>query len=192
MEAWDSFNLDLELKMQQDGWDILMGTAEENSEMQHLKFNYVKIHPKAVTPEKIKGNLGFDLSVVADEDGGFYHHTYPGQPNDRRYVLLPGRRRIFHTGLKIAIQPGYGVLFWDRSGLSIVQGLTKLGGCIDCTYRGEWLVCLHNISEKNYTIVEGDRIIQCVTLPEYIIDFSEEKQLDKTARDEKGFGASGR
>jgi dUTP pyrophosphatase len=158
--------------------------------MQTLNFDYVKIHPKAVTPEKTPGNLGFDLSVVADEN--FFRWYEPGHPRERRYTLHPGQHKIFHTGLKIAIQSGYGVVFWDRSGLSIVQGLTMLGGCIDCTYRGEWLVCIKNVSQSNYTISEGDRIIQCITLPEFIINFHEQKSLDDTPRGESGFGASGK
>lgn len=151
--------------------------------MKRLNFDYVKIHPKATIPVKKPGDLGFDLSVVTDEDGGWYNH---------QFVLHPKQRRVFHTGLKIAIPSGYGVLFWDRSGLSVVQGLTKLGGCIDCTYRGEWLVCLHNLSNHNYDIEQGDRIIQCITIPEFIITFNEQKELDNTVRGESGFGASGR
>lgn len=160
--------------------------------MQRLKFDYVRIHPKATIPNKRPGNLGFDLSVVADVSGGWYRHYEPGQSIVRKFTLHPGQRRVFHTGLKIAIQSGYGVLFWDRSGLSIVQGLTKLGGCIDCTYRGEWMVCLYNLSNVNYEIEEGDRIIQCIAVPEFLIDFTEKKELDITTRGESGFGASGR
>ena len=158
--------------------------------MQHLAFKFVKIHPKAIVPEKIKGNLGFDLSVVRDEN--FYEHNYPGQRNDWRYILEPGQRRVFHTGLKMAIPGGYGVVFWDRSGLSVKQGLTKMAGCIDSTYRGEWLVCLHNTSTVEYEIIEGDRIIQAIVIPEFSITFKECKELDDTFRGEKGIGSSGR
>lgn len=158
--------------------------------MKYLNFEFVKIHPKAVTPEKINGNLGFDLSVVKDEE--FWEHNYPGKPNDYRYTLQPGQRRIFHTGLKMAIPGGYGVIFWDRSGLSAKHGLTKMAGCIDSTYRGEWLVCLHNTGDFAYNIIEGDRIIQCIVIEEYKITFKENKELDETARGASGFGASGR
>ena len=164
--------------------------------MLRLKFKYVKIHPKAVTPNKIAGNLGFDLSVVRDEDFTEYYgaRNLDGSPRilEHRYNLQPKTKKIFHTGLKIAIPVGYGVVFWDRSGMSAVKGLTKLAGCIDCTYRGEWLVCLYNLSDEVYPIVEGDRIIQCIILPDYQADFEEDKELDDTIRGEKGFGASGR
>ena len=167
--------------------------------MKNLNFEYVKIHPKAIAPEKIKGNLGFDLSVVRDI--GTENQKWPAlnllpftqnESGCYEFTVPPKERRIFHTGLKIAIQSGYGVVFWDRSGLSVMQGLTKLGGCIDSTYRGEWLVCLYNISDKPYVIKEGDRIIQCIVLEEYKIVFNENKELDETTRGASGFGASGR
>ena len=158
--------------------------------MQHLTFKFVKIHPKAIVPEKIKGNLGFDLSVVRDE--GFYEHNYTGQRNDWRYNLQAGQQRLFHTGLKMSIPGWYGVVFWDRSGMSGKHGITKMAGCIDSSYRGEWLVCLRNTSGVEYEIIEGDRIIQAVVIPEFSINFMECKDLDDTFRGKKGLGSSGR
>lgn len=155
--------------------------------MQQLYFNYVKIHPKAVTPVKSSGDLAFDLSVVRDES--FYKCNETG---NYKYTLQPNERRLFHTGLKIAIQSGHGVVLKDRSGMAAKHGIHVLAGVIDSTYRGEWLVCLLNTSNSNYTIIEGDRIAQGVVIPEYKITFIEDKKLDDTVRGEKGFGASGR
>jgi len=158
--------------------------------MKQLQFKYVKIHPKAIVPKKINGNLAFDLHVVRDEN--FYEHNWPGQPNDYRYRLMASQRRIFHTGLKMAIPVGYGVIVRDRSGLAVKQGLHVLAGVIDSSYRGEWMICLLNTGDNTYEIVEGDRIAQAIVVPEYKIDFMEEKDLDDTFRGESGFGASGR
>ena len=158
--------------------------------MKQLQFKYVKIHPKAIVPKKVSGNLAFDLHVVRDEN--FYEHNWPGQPNDYKYRLMAGQRRIFHTGLKIAIPVGYGVIVRDRSGLAVKQGLHVLAGVIDSSYRGEWMICLLNTGDNTYEIVEGDRIAQAIVVPEYKIDFMEEKDLDDTFRGESGFGASGR
>lgn len=155
-----------------------------------LTFKYVKIHPKAVIPHKQRGNLAFDLSVVHDEH--FYRHYDPGKKIEYRYILHPGERRLFHTGLKIAIPMDYGVMLRDRSGMAAKCGIHVLAGVIDCSYRGEWMVCLLNTSNNNYTIIEGDRIAQAVTVPEYNISFIEEKALDETFRGEGGFGSSGR
>ena len=158
--------------------------------MKTLEFKYVKIHPKAIAPTKVGGNLAFDLHVVKDEQ--FYEHSYPGKPNDFRYRLMAGQRRIFHTGLKMAIPSGYGCVIKDRSGLAVKQGLHVLAGVIDSSYRGEWMICLLNTGDGTYEIVEGDRIAQAILIPEYKIDFVEEKSLDDTLRGESGFGASGR
>ena len=158
--------------------------------MKTLDFDYVKIHPKAKAPEKIRGNLGFDLSVVKDET--FFEYSYPGENKTYKYELRPGERKLFHTGLKIAITPGYGVLLKDRSGMAAKFGIHVLAGVIDSTYRGEWLICLLNTSDKIYCIAEGDRIAQGIIVPEYIINFHENKELDATARGEKGFGSSGK
>jgi dUTP pyrophosphatase len=158
--------------------------------MKHLELKYVKIHPKAIVPTKVSGNLAFDLHVVRDEN--FYEHNYPGQPNDFRYRLMAGQRRTFHTGLKIAIPTGYGIVLKDRSGLAVKQGLHVLAGVIDNGYRGEILICLLNIGDNTYEIVEGDRIAQAIIIPEYKIDFIETQNLDDTFRGEKGFGSSGR
>jgi dUTP pyrophosphatase len=158
--------------------------------MKHLCFEYVKIHPKATAPVKSLGDLGFDLSVVSDDQ--FYTYYSPGEAISRKFVLHPGQKKLFHTGLKIAIQPGYGALLRDRSGLGAKYGIHVLAGVIDNTYRGEWLIALLNTSDKNYEIVEGDRIAQAIIVPEFKIGFNEIKELDDTARGAKGFGSSGR
>ena len=155
--------------------------------MKILDFKYVKIHPKAVTPEKITGNLGFDLSVVRDDS---FRLSYDNK--SYRFILHPGQRHVFHTGLKIAIPNGYGAVYRDRSGMAAKFGIHVLAGVIDASYRGEWLVCLLNTSSNNYEIIEGDRIVQVIVLPEYSCTFQETKELEETERGEKGFGASGR
>ena len=50
-----------------------------DTNMKTLSFDYVKIHPKAIAPSKSSGDLGFDLSVVKDEE--FYEYSYPGKKN---------------------------------------------------------------------------------------------------------------
>lgn len=161
--------------------------------MKHLTFKYVKIHPKAVAPKKIAGDLAFDLSVVADSNFELSPTSIDkSQPPLRSYLLQPGERKTFNTGLKMAISPGYGIVIKDRSGMAVKTGIHVLAGVIDNSYRGEILVCLLNTSNNCYEVIEGDRIAQAIIIEEYKIDFVEEKELDATERGEKGFGASGR
>lgn len=140
--------------------------------MKNLEFKYVKVHPKAIAPEKIGGNLAFDLYVVRDEK--FYQH----KPDDYRYRLMANQRRLFHTGLKMAIPTGYGVVVRDRSGLAVKQGIHVLAGVIDNSCTKEILICLLNTGDNTYEIVEGDRIAQAIVIPEYKINFVEDKNLD--------------
>lgn len=156
-----------------------------------MQLQVKKIHPNAVVPTKIKGNLAFDLHVVRDEH--FFEHNYPGQPNDFRFDIMPDMsRRIFHTGLQIAIPEGYGCVLKDRSGLAVKNGLHVLAGVIDSSYRGEWMICLANTGGTHYRVTEGDRIAQAIIVPEYELEFLEVDELSETWRGEKGFGSSGK
>lgn len=156
-----------------------------------MLFTCQKIHPCAIIPTKIDGNLAFDLHVV--HDSSFYNHHYPGQQDDRRYVFNARTRRLFNTGLKIAIPEGYGVILKDRSGLAAKRGIHVLAGVIDSSYRGEWKVCLLNTTDFRYEIIEGDRIAQAVIVKDYKnIIFEECQSLDDTFRGTEGFGSSGR
>lgn len=151
-----------------------------------LTVKYVKIHPKAVTPKKEMGNLAFDLHVVRDDD---FRTGYSG---DWQFTLHPWQAHIFHTGLKIALPEGFGAVYRDRSGMGAKHNIHVLAGCIDNSYRGEWMICLMNLSQNNYVVYEGDRIVQAILVEEYSLLFEECKELDATFRGEKGFGSSGR
>ena len=156
-----------------------------------MQLQVKKIHPNAVVPQKFCGNLAFDLHVVSDDK--FFHHHWPGQPDDMRFDFTPNIScRIFHTGLQIAIPEGYGCIIKDRSGLATKHGLHVLAGVIDSSYRGEWIVCLTNTGRAHYQITEGDRIAQAIIVPEYQLDFIEVNELSETWRGEKGFGSSGK
>ena len=158
--------------------------------MKHLSFPTQRTHPKAIIPKKIAGNVAFDLHVVPDED--WVVRTVEGGSVERTFTLFGWESHLFHTGLKMAIPVGHGVLYRDRSGLAGKHNIHHMAGAIDCMYRGEWLIKLVNLSDKPYTFYEGDRIIQCVIVNEYKIDFVETQDLDETVRGEKGFGSSGR
>jgi dUTP pyrophosphatase len=148
------------------------------------------LHPNAKVPAKSEGNIGWDLCCVADEDfrhNGDFKHT-----NLTCFTLYPGERHIFHTGLSMAVTPGYATLLWDRSGLSAKNGIHRLAGVIDSSYRGEWLVCLVNLGAEPVQIFEGDRIIQAIFQKEIPATMVQVEELDVTARGAGGFGSSGR
>lgn len=98
------------------------------------------------------------------------------------------------TGISIEPPEGYFGAIFARSGLATNTGLApanKVGVC-DEDYRGEYIVALHNHSEKVATIKHGDRIAQLIFLPYEQAEFIEVNDLTKTERGIGGFGSSGR
>lgn len=107
--------------------------------------------------------------------------------------ILPGRRALIPTGLKIALPPGFEAQVRPRSGLALKNGITCLNspGTIDADYRGEVGVILINHGWENFRIKHGDRIAQMVIAPIVQAIFMESEDLGETARGEGGFGSTG-
>ena len=68
------------------------------------------------------------------------------------------------TGLHIALPEGFEAQVRPRSGLALKHGITVLNtpGTIDADYRGEIMVLLINLSDKDFVINSGERIAQMV------------------------------
>ena len=108
-------------------------------------------------------------------------------------TLAPGSYKLVPTGVRVAIPSGYEGQVRPRSGLAARNGITILNtpGTIDSDYRGEIKVILINLGSEPFTINPGDRIAQLVFSPVVHARFSEQKQLEETARGEGGFGSTG-
>ena len=85
-------------------------------------------------------------------------------------------------------------LVYARSGLSCKQDLAPANkvGVIDCDYRGEILVALHNHGKEARTVESGDRIAQLVVAPVLHAEFEEAEELSATVRGAGGFGSTGK
>ncbi len=127
-----------------------------------------------------------------------------GNPNDAGWdlyadedaIIGPKETKLISTGIAMAIPEGNVGLIWDRSSMG-VKGIHRHAGVIDCGYRGEIKVCLHNAgatlgSDSSYEIKKGDRIAQL--LIQHIPDFSisEVEILSTTTRGDGGFGSTGK
>ena len=112
---------------------------------------------------------------------------------DDTIVLTAGESRLFHTGIAMEIPAGYVGLVYARSGLAAKRGLAPANkvGVIDADYRGEIMVCLHNHSDKDQTVEEGERIAQIVIAPFLTAEFEAAEELADTERGEGGFGSTG-
>lgn len=109
-------------------------------------------------------------------------------------TLQPMERRLIPTGLFIALPAGYEAQVRPRSGLALKHGLTVLNapGTIDADYRGEVGVVLINLSEKPFTIEDGERVAQLVVARHEQVEWRTVEQLADTERGAGGFGHSGR
>jgi dUTP pyrophosphatase len=158
------------------------------------------LHPEAKAPTVAHpgSDLGFDLYALED------------------VVLEPGVMTRVRSGIAVEGPDGYGFLLGDRSSMA-ARGITYAGGRIDAGYRGEILVCLVNVNQPVYSLVEdrdaagtllrvslaksdvavrlskGDKIVQMTPLrtstqwPVVVV-----QELAESHRGERGFGSSGR
>ena len=110
-------------------------------------------------------------------------------------VLIKSHSTAFiHTGVALEIPEGYAGLIYARSGLACKKGLAPANkvGVIDSDYRGEIMVALHNHSNEDLFVENGERIAQLVITPYITANFMEVSELNETGRGEGGFGSTGR
>jgi dUTP pyrophosphatase len=124
-------------------------------------------------------------------------YTHPGDAgldlrSHEEMVLAPGVRHCFKTGIALEIPEGFVGLIWDRSGLSLKEGIKTLGGVVDCGYRGEIGVTLLNTSDKDVKIEKNDRVAQILIQKVEQVNLIEVDKLSSSQRGEGGFGGSGK
>ena len=109
-------------------------------------------------------------------------------------LLKSLERKLVPTGIFIELPAGYEAQVRPRSGLAIKQGITCLNtpGTIDSDSRGEIKIVLINLSGGDEIINPGDRIAQLVLQKVEKIAWEEVTILTETARNEGGFGSTGK
>ncbi|MFM7949159.1 MAG: dUTP diphosphatase [Actinomycetales bacterium] len=109
--------------------------------------------------------------------------------------LAPGERKLFPTGIAIALPPGTAAFVHPRSGRAITEGLGMVNapGTVDAAFRGELKVILINHDPENtIAIKRGERIAQLVIQRVEHAEFVELDELPGSARGEGGFGSTGK
>ena len=133
-----------------------------------------KLHPDAILPKYIRPqDAAMDLYSCEN------------------LIIPPQQRVLVPTGIAMAIPLGSVGLIWDRSGMAANHGIKSMGGVIDCTYRGEIKVILHNLTNQPFTIEKGMRIAQMLIQEVHQKEIIEVQELDETVRGSGGFGSSG-
>ena len=108
-------------------------------------------------------------------------------------TIAPHTTFLVKTGIAFELPIGFAGLIYARSGLASKRGLAPANkvGVIDCDYRGEVMVALHNHTDAPQTVAKGERIAQLVITPYVVADFEEADELSETVRGEGGFGSTG-
>ena len=137
-----------------------------------------RLSPGAVLPTKAhEYDAGWDFYAPVDME---------------TVTLWPGQRRIINTGISVAIPVGWYLQIMSRSSLAS-ESIDARAGVIDCTYRGDIGVMLHNDSDMTEREIKpGNKIAQGVFLMVPEVSWEEVDTLDETARGSGGFGSSGR
>lgn len=111
-------------------------------------------------------------------------------------VIAQGESSLIGTGIAVEIPPGYVGLLFPRSGKgSKGMSLKNTIGVIDHDYRGEVFANTRNYEKEVLTIEPGERFAQLLVVP--VLDLAELQvvpfdQLQKTARQDGGFGSTGK
>jgi dUTP pyrophosphatase len=139
-----------------------------------LKIKIQKIRDTKTPNYAHGGDAGLDL-YSAEED----------------YVLKPGERKGFLTGIKMEIPNGYAGLVWDKSGLAVKHGIKIMAGVIDSAYRGEIIIVLINLGNENYLVEKNTKIAQMLIQKIERAEIEKVENLNETKRGEDGFGSTG-
>ena len=108
-------------------------------------------------------------------------------------TLEPLERKMFPTGISVAIPPGFEIQVRPRSGLAAKRGITVINtpGTIDSDYRGEIGIVLVNLSPERAVVEPGDRIAQLVVAKVERARFDLVESLETTGRGAGGYGSTG-
>lgn len=112
---------------------------------------------------------------------------------DESITIMPGERKLVHSGINIQLPEGYELQVRPRSGLALKHGitLTNSPGTVDADYRGDVGAIVHNLGTEPFVINNGDRICQIVAKEYVKIEWEEADSLDSTERGEGGFNSTG-
>ena len=142
----------------------------------------IKVNIKRLNDDAVLPTYGSEYAAGAD--------LYSASET---FDIEAGETMLVHTGIAIELPQGLVGLVYARSGLASKRGLAPANkvGVIDCDYRGEIMVALHNHSNQTRRVEKGERIAQLVITPYITADFFEVDELSNTVRGEGGFGSTG-
>ena len=139
-----------------------------------IKFKKIKKGIIGITEPAIEADAGYDIYSCEDKK------------------IKSKNSASIKTGFAIELPPGYWFEIMSKSGLAVNNDLIVHNGVIDNGYRGEIIVHIFNLSDKDYLVKKNQKIAQGVIRQQIVIELAEVKNLTKTKRGNKGFGSTGK
>ncbi len=142
-----------------------------------VRFRRLASNPDLPLPARATpGSAGFDVASAEPD-----------------FVLLPGERRLVHTGLEVELPMGVECQVRPRSGLALRHGimLPNAPATIDPDYRGELRVIVWNSGGEPVPVPRGMRIAQLVFARFEVPEVVEATELSESGRGAAGFGSTG-
>ncbi len=135
---------------------------------------------------------GARLPVVAHPGEDLGYDLFALEPT----LLAPRVTVKVRTGIAVEARhpetgAPLGLLVRDRSSMA-AKGIATTAGVIDAGYRGEILVLMTNLGAAPVELKAGEKIAQAIPVPVLTGPVQEVETLEDSAREEKGFGSSGR
>jgi dUTP pyrophosphatase len=140
-----------------------------------MQLKVKKVHPEAKLPVFAHHNdAGMDLHTVEDVE------------------VRAGEIARVRSGLAFEIPEGHVGLCWDKSGLSMNQGIKVLAGVLDEGFRGEVVMGVINLGKADYVFKKGEKVMQMLIQRVEHPKIVEVNELEESARGERGFGSTGK
>jgi len=138
-----------------------------------MQIKIKKLHLEAKLPQYAHpGDVGMDFFSI------------------EKYILNPGERYAFKTGIAMEFPEGYAAIVKDKGGVANA-GVETIGGVFDAGYRGEYFIHLLNVGNEPYEVKKGQKICQIIIFPVEIPTLTEVKSLSDSARGDGKYGSTG-
>lgn len=153
---------------------------------EQMTVSSIRIKVKKLYDDSIIPTYGSEKAGCAD----LYAHL----TDCDKVVIDPHTTVKIGTGVAFELPDGFAGLIYARSGLSTKEGLRPANcvGFADCDFRGEYIVALHNDSDEPRVVEQGQRIAQVTFVNYHQAKFEEVENLTETARNDGGFGSTGK
>lgn len=136
------------------------------------------------------------MRVKLDNGAKLPNRVHPTDAGLDLFALKSGwvrakKSKTFETGIHVELPEGTTGILLPKSGLMCKSNIISFG-VIDQSYRGEIMVHLFNLGDKDYWVEHGDKIGQMLVIPVLYEPVEVADELSDGERGSAGFGSSGR